>query len=133
TYVVDADGKLIAHPELSLVLRNTDLSDLAQVRAARSLQSSEQLKQAYLGEDLSGRRVIRANAAIPPLGWLVFVELPVQEAFAPIYASIQRSGAILFAALALAAFAGLYLARRMIIPIRTLRDGAAQIGSGNLA
>ena len=27
-YVVDADGRLIAHPDISLVLRNTDMSHL---------------------------------------------------------------------------------------------------------
>ena len=37
--MVDAGGKLIAHPELGLVLRNTDLSGLAQVEAARLPQS----------------------------------------------------------------------------------------------
>ena len=35
-YVVDAQGRLNAHPDISLVLRNTDMSRLAQVRAARS-------------------------------------------------------------------------------------------------
>src|SRR5262245_40138732 len=35
-YVVDAKGRLIAHPDISLVLRNTDLSRLAQVQAARA-------------------------------------------------------------------------------------------------
>src|ERR687894_1921896 len=35
-YVVDANGRLIAHPDISLVLRNTDMSGLAQVRAARA-------------------------------------------------------------------------------------------------
>ena len=35
-YVVDAQGRLIAHPDISLVLRNTDMSRLAQVRAARA-------------------------------------------------------------------------------------------------
>src|ERR1700674_4773797 len=35
-YVVDAQGRLIAHPDISLVLRNTDLSRLAQVQAART-------------------------------------------------------------------------------------------------
>jgi hypothetical protein len=30
-YVVDAQGRLIAHPDISLVLRNTDMSQLAQV------------------------------------------------------------------------------------------------------
>jgi Cache domain len=34
-YVVDAQGRLIAHPDISLVLRNTDLSRLEQVQAAR--------------------------------------------------------------------------------------------------
>ena len=33
-YVVDADGRLVAHPDISLVLRNTDMSRLAQVRSA---------------------------------------------------------------------------------------------------
>ena len=34
-YVIDSDGRLIAHPDISLVLRNTDMTKLAQVRAAR--------------------------------------------------------------------------------------------------
>ena len=34
-YVVDAQGRLIAHPDISLVLRNTDMSNLSQVKAAR--------------------------------------------------------------------------------------------------
>ena len=35
-YVVDADGRLIAHPDISLVLRNTDMARLAQVQSARA-------------------------------------------------------------------------------------------------
>ena len=33
-YVVDRKGRLIAHPDISLVLRDTDLSGLPQVAAA---------------------------------------------------------------------------------------------------
>ena len=33
-YVVDGHGRLIAHPDISLVLRDTDLSNLPQVAAA---------------------------------------------------------------------------------------------------
>src|SRR5262249_62211730 len=72
------------------------------------------------------------HAAVGSLGWLVFVELPVEEARAPLYSSIERSAAVLVVALALAAFAGLYLARRMTIPIRALHDGAARVGRGDL-
>ena len=34
--IVDAQGRLIAHPEISLVLRYTDFSQLAQVKSARA-------------------------------------------------------------------------------------------------
>jgi hypothetical protein len=40
-YVVDAQGRLIAHPDISLVLRNTDMTRLAQVRAARAAGADE--------------------------------------------------------------------------------------------
>src|ERR1051325_733820 len=40
-YVVDAQGRLIAHPDISLVLRNTDMSRLAQVSAARAATGGE--------------------------------------------------------------------------------------------
>ena len=38
-YVIDAQGRLIAHPDISLVLRNTDLTRLAQVEAARAARA----------------------------------------------------------------------------------------------
>jgi sigma-B regulation protein RsbU (phosphoserine phosphatase) len=68
-----------------------------------------------------------------PLGWLVFVELPVAEAYAPLYAALQRLGLVLLAALGVAVLAGVFLAKRMVGPIRALRAGAARIGSGDLA
>jgi len=138
-FVVDPGGRLIAHPEISLVLRNTDMSHLAQVRAALAEPSSASPERLaaeepppLVAEDIEGRQVLSVHAHVVPLGWRVFIELPLDEAYASIYQSFLRSGAILLAALLLAAFAGLYLARRMVIPIRTLRDGAARIGQGDL-
>jgi signal transduction histidine kinase len=127
-YVVDADGRLIAHPDISLVLRNTDMTRLAQVAAARSGQAD--LVQE--GEDLHGGKVLSAFAPVSPLGWQVFVELPVEEAYASLYNSIKRSGLIMFGGLMLAFIAGLLLARRMVVPIQMLRAGAQRIGGGDL-
>ncbi len=39
-YVVDDAARLIAHPDISEVLRKTDMSQFAQVQAARSTQSN---------------------------------------------------------------------------------------------
>jgi signal transduction histidine kinase len=129
-YVVDGDGRLIAHPDISLVLRNTDMSKLAQVQAARAGGSGQDVQEA---DDLGGHKVLTAYARVHPLGWYVFVETPIEEAYAPLYRSIQRSGYVLFGALALAFIGGAFLARRMVVPIQALRTGAARIGAGDLA
>ncbi len=62
----------------------------------------------------------------------MFVDLPVDEAYAPFRATIMRTVLLLLAALALALIAGMLLVRKMVVPIETLRAGAARIGSGNL-
>jgi signal transduction histidine kinase len=132
-YLVDAQGRLIAHPDISLVLRNTDLSRLTQVQAARAAGSgSDATEQLQEAEDIQGRRVLTAYASVAPLGWIVFVELPRAEAYAPLYTTIKRSGILLLAALGFAFVAGLVLARKMVGPIQVLRAGAARIGSGDL-
>ncbi len=132
-YVVDADGRLIAHPDISLVLRNTDMSRLAQVRSARSATPDNGGQQVQEADDIAGHRVLTAFASVKPLGWLVFVETPIEEAYGPLYASIQRTGLVLFGALLLAFIAGMALAGRMVVPIQALRAGAARIGTGDLS
>jgi signal transduction histidine kinase/CheY-like chemotaxis protein len=137
-YVVDAQGRLIAHPDISLVLRNTDMSKLAQVRAARASASGvgtgdnapETVQEA---ENIEGRKVLTAYAPVAPLGWLMFVELPAEEAYAPLYAALQRLGFVLLGALGFAVLAGMFLAGRMVGPIQALQAGAARIGRGDLS
>jgi signal transduction histidine kinase/CheY-like chemotaxis protein len=137
-YVVDAQGRLIAHPDISLVLRNTDMSKLAQVRAARASASgaatgdngAETVQEA---ENIEGRKVLTAYAPVAPLGWLMFVELPAEEAYAPLYAALQRLGLVLLGALGFAVLAGMFLAGRMVGPIQALQSGAARIGRGDLS
>ena len=126
-YVVDAQGRLVAHPDISLVLRNTDMSRLAQIKAAR--ESGEHVQEA---DNIQGQKVLTAYAPISPLGWLMFTELPAKEANAPLQAALLRLAWVLLAALFFAVFAGVFLARRMVGPIRALRAGAARIGSGDL-
>ncbi len=130
-YVVDAQGRLIAHPDISLVLRNTDMSNLSQVKAARGGAGNADLTQAV--QNIQGRSVLTAHAPVPKLGWQVFVELPADEANAPLYSALQRLALILLAALVFAVLAGMFLARRMVGPIRALQVGAARIGSGDLS
>jgi len=129
-YVVDRMGVLIAHPDLWRALQRSDLSGHADVRAA--LDGVGPPSGGLIKEDLSGERVLSTYATVPSLGWLVFVELPLTEAYAPIYASIGRSTFLLVILLAGAVLVSLWLSRRMTVPIQILTQGARRIGSGDL-
>ena len=129
-YVVDRMGVLIAHPDLWPALQRSDLSRHPDVRAA--LDGVGPPPGGLIKEDLSGQRVLSTYATVPSLGWLVFVELPLSEAYAPIYASIGRSTFLLIILLASAVLVSLWLSRRMTVPIQMLSQGAWRIGSGDL-
>jgi signal transduction histidine kinase/CheY-like chemotaxis protein len=130
-YVVASDGRLIAHPEIDLVLRYTNFSQLEQVEAARAGGLRFQANHVGSKKNIHGDEVLSAFAPVTSLGWTVFAELPIEEAYAPLYASLWRSAVLLFAGLGLAVLAGLYLARRMVVPIEALCDGAVRIGGGD--
>jgi len=131
-YAVDSRGQLIAHPDISQVLQKSDMSSLPQVRAAREAKGGEDSQQVAIAHNLKGEEVLTAFASIAPLGWHVFVEQPLAEAFAPLYASLLRTGLLLLAGLALALAVSPYVARRMVNPIQMIRAGAAQIATGRL-
>ncbi len=130
-YVVDAQGRLIAHPDISLVLSNTDMSRLAHVIQARA-DPSRDSAASLLAINQSGERVLTTYAMADPLNWLVFVELPEREANERLLASVKRSIFVLLAGLFLALCSALILARRMVVPIQMLTTGAARIGQGAL-
>ncbi|MBV9115034.1 MAG: GAF domain-containing protein [Hyphomicrobiales bacterium] len=143
-YVVDEKGRLVAHPDLSLVLRDTDFSHLPQVKQslekpslaapgsppARSATPSPE--NAEIATAYEGGSVLTAQAEIPRLNWHVFVQLPLAEALAPVYASLIQTLALLGLGLLLALVAGSYLARRLVVPIRRLQEGAERLGGGDL-
>ncbi len=131
-YVVDPRGTLIAHPDISLVLQKTSLSRLPQVQAALAGPSrpGEEREEVTIARDLRERRVLTAHATIAPLGWSVFVEQPLGEAFASLYSAILRTVVLLIVGLGISVLASLFLARRMVTPIQALQAGAARIGAG---
>jgi PAS domain S-box-containing protein len=133
-YVLDSRGNLIAHPDMSLVLKKTSFASLPQVRDAMrgSPMPGDARDQATIARNLQGRQVLTASATIIPPGWLVFVEEPLAEAFAPLYSSMIRTGILLLLGLGVSVMASLLLARKMVNPIQALQARAARIGAGAL-
>ena len=132
-FVVDSNGLLIAHRDISLVLRKTNLSALPQVVSARAeAVSGEADKVGGIAKGLNGQDVLSSHAVIAPLGWLVFVESPLSEAFAPLYDSLIRTAVLIAVGIVLSIIAGLLLARRIVQPIQALQLGASRIAAGEL-
>jgi signal transduction histidine kinase/HAMP domain-containing protein len=129
-YVVDGGGALIAHPDISLVLQKTSLAGLEQVKAVLANVPGD--REVTIARDLKGREVLTAYSKITPLGWVVLVEQPLEEAFAPLYASAYRTIAMVALGIALAVVASVVLSRRLARPIQALQESAEKIGAGEL-
>ena len=109
-YVVDSKGQLLAHQDPSQVLDRTDLTRLPQVVSAMAEVSGQRPERTQaLG--VNGQAVLSGYAVIPQLGWLVFAEQPIEEALAPLYSSVIRTGILLLICLGSTVLATLVMLR----------------------
>jgi signal transduction histidine kinase len=131
-YAVSRSEELIAHPDISLVLRGRKVSDLDQVRAAFQPVSDDHGRALTVARNLQGKQVISSFALVPRLDWAVFIERPVEEAHEALDASLLRTSGLLLTGLALALFASFFVARRVIRPLRVLGEGVDRIASGDM-
>lgn len=127
-YVIDEEGRLLAHPDYSLVLADTNLSDATLLK---TLQADQSLPASYL--DAWGARVMGSAVFIPSLRWWVVVEQPTAEALAPVRTLFYwlLLGALL--AIAASAIPGWFIARSVTHPIAQLSADAIAVGQGDLA
>jgi signal transduction histidine kinase len=131
-YTVDSRGQLVTHPDLNLVIRHTSFASLPQVREALRESAPANDDSVSIGRDEDGTKVLSAYQTVKSLGWRVFVEEPLSEAFAPLWSAIWRTTLLLVAFLVLAIATGMLLARRLVRPIESIQGAAAKIGSGSL-
>ncbi|MBL0404048.1 HAMP domain-containing protein [Microvirga aerilata] len=128
-FVLDGPGRLVAHPDINLVLRGADEATLAPFQRIR-----EEIRRApadvATGRDAGGIAVAAAATPVAGPDWTVVVEQPLSEAFGPIYAALWRTFGLLLAGGAFACLLAFILARRMTEPIRLLEDGTERIGAG---
>jgi signal transduction histidine kinase len=130
-YIVTRSGDLVAHPDLSLVLRRQNLAFLEQVRAAFRSSQTETM-ESLVTRSLAGSKVFASYALIPNLDWAVIIEQPLNEAYAPIYASMYRASSLVLIGLGVALLASVFVARRVVRPLEMMRLGVERIGKGDL-
>ena len=130
-YVVDGEGRLLAHPDFLQVLARPDWAGRPAVQAAIADDSADPGDLVEF-DTPDGESVVAYFTKLSVPGWRLITEQPRDEAFAPVHGA--RATALLM--LVLAALAGsavgIVLARRVVRPIRQLAEGADRIGDGLL-
>lgn len=133
-YVVDLGNRMLAHPDLRILLRNSDLSGLPQVQQVRAaLRAGAERLPSVWGRSPSGEEVLTSASEIGGSHWLVFVEQPATAVLAAARQTIAVTLLLLVLGLLAASVASWFLARHLARPIRQLRDGAARFGAGDLS
>lgn len=123
--IVSRLGKVIGHPDYSLVRRQTDLGGLEIVRQGLAGKAGT---HTYV---VNGENRLGSVVQIPETGWLVIVEVPLAKALAP----VNRVEAIFwfatFSTIVLASL--LAIAGRAILfrPITALLANSRDIARGN--
>ncbi len=127
--VVDDSGRLIAHPDISLVLRGgAGAGDFDRLKSDTGAGNGSAVTT--IGDD--GKPALALSVRANNVGWTVIAQQPLLEAFESIRAMLWRS-LLLIAVGAIVAFVLAYwLAHRMSGPIRQLEDGVQRVGMGQL-
>ena len=113
-YIVDGQGRLVAHPDVALVMRGTDMKGLTQVAAALAPSGNDAVA---VGTNRKGAEVWSVQAPVKTLGWRVFVELPVAETRAAFWMAMGRAGGLLLLGVA-AAWVAFRFGMRPAPPLR---------------
>jgi hypothetical protein len=128
-FVLDRPGRLIAHPDISLVLRGAEEATSQPFRTIRDAIGPAGAGFAT-SRDVRGREVAAVAAPVVGPDWTVIVEQPLAEAYGPIYAALWRTAALLAAGTMFAALLAYALAHRMTEPIRVLEKAPRGSGPG---
>jgi adenylate cyclase len=125
--VVDDSGRLIAHPDMSLVLRGRASSD-DFARLTRALKATN--GSAVVTTANAGKTVVAVSVNVGKPDWTAIAVQPTAEAFSPIRSALWRSLVLIAIGTLITILLAYWLANRMSGPVRKLEDGAKRIGAG---
>lgn len=131
-YVVDKQGKLIAYSDIARVLKGENISKLNSVRefVNGSVSSNEVKAKVFRG--INGVIVLGTYVSLGVPDWAVVTELPVLEAYQLVIHTIVITIVFTFIMAALAGWIGIYLARRLSMPLVNLMKIVSRISDGEI-
>jgi len=129
-YVCDRKGNLLAFHDTARVLKGENVSSLTAVAdfIRNSPPAEPGTASRYRG--IMGSVVVGTFTALKAPDWAVITELPWEEAYREILWDIARAVGITLVMASLAGLFGLYVARRLAMPVASLTETASRIAGG---
>jgi len=125
-YVVNKNGKVLMHPDQSMIDTSADFFEIPPVKAAVSGQSGS------MEYDFNGRRMLASYSYVPSTGWGLVVQEPLDEAMAT-STSLRHTNIILMAATILIAVAIVFVLAGLIFkPVAQLTEAVGKVADGDL-
>ena len=129
TYLVDAVGRAIAHPDTTLSASLTDFSKIPPVAAL--LDEPDDLPRTLSYRGFGGERLV-GYARVPTLGWGVIIERPAALVLADSFARRDQIFGLLMLAIIAAAAAGFLAAGRLTRSLTALARAADALAAEQL-
>jgi putative methionine-R-sulfoxide reductase with GAF domain len=129
-YMVDDQGNLIAYRDTARVLKGENLKDLPEVNEFIQDPSSVDVSPAKYETGIQGTTSLSTHVSLGIPDWAVIVEMPWQEAYQVVIQGSAASVGITFVLAVLAGLVGVFVARRLAVPLVNLTETATRISGG---
>ncbi|MBF0250751.1 MAG: sensor histidine kinase [Alphaproteobacteria bacterium] len=126
-YVIDRHGRMLSHTLMSQVLRGVTLDPvMTEDIFARPRRYSVHERTNAFGEP-----VLSVAVGVEPHGWAAVYEIPLAEAYRPVFQAVLFALIVVAVVAAVAALAGYVMARRLSLPLSRLTAAATRISLGD--
>ncbi|MBN1449953.1 MAG: GAF domain-containing protein [Anaerolineales bacterium] len=132
-YVVDRQGNLIAFNDLSRVLKGENVANLEKVGEFVNWDTTQgDQTPISLSRGINGATVVTTFVPLESPDWAVVTEMPWQEAYQNIISTGIWSILVTLGMALLAGLIGIFVARRLAVPLIDLTDTATKISEGDI-
>jgi signal transduction histidine kinase len=132
-YVVDRQGNLIAFSDTARVLRGENVSQLQVVGEFIDNPPAFQKTEMSTYPGITETTVVGTYIALETPDWAVVTEVPWGEAYREVIREAILSFGIMLAMAIMAGVLGIFIARRLAVPLVDLTETAARIAGGEMA
>jgi signal transduction histidine kinase len=126
-YIMDVSGRIIAHREITQVLRMMPAAIPGLIKEIRSAKAAVEWI-----ENRKDGRYYNLGIRIPGLDWIVVLNQPLSEIYVYLFQNIFWAGLMTVLIGMAAVLWGWRRVRRFLVPIQTLHHQVQAIGQGNL-